>query len=287
MEWDLRALRHLVAAAETGTFTDAAIELGVSQAAVSRTIAGLEESVGARLMLRTRRGCEPTALGRRVLPQARRVLAEAARFDEMIRSEESTLRLGYAWAAAGRHTTPLLRGWARDHPAVTLRLVRHNTVTAGLDEGLCDAAIVRTPLDERRFEAVSVGLERRMVAFAADDADWARRRTIRMAEIAARPVLVDTRTGTTVPELWPEGARPTVLSRTSDVEEWLDAIAAGAGIGTTSEATAAHNPRPGVAYRPVSDGPAISVRLAWRRDDPPPGLSGLVTALTALYRAPA
>lgn len=284
MEWELRALRHLVAAADAGTFTDAAIGLGVSQAAVSRTIADLERRIGGRLMVRTRRGCEPTALGRRVLPQARRVLTETARLDEVVRDEHSTLRLGYAWAAAGRHTTPLLRGWSQEHPGIALQLVRHNSTTAGLDEGICDAAIVRTAVDDRRVGSVSVGLERRVVAFASDDRAWARRRSLRMAEIITRPVLVDTRTGTTSAELWPEGARPTVLLQTSDVEAWLDAIAAGTGVGTTAEATAAHNPRPDVTYLPISDGPAIPVRLIWRKDDPPPALSKLVTALTALYR---
>lgn len=46
MDWTLRELRHFQCAAEAGSFTAAADELHVSQAAVSRTIAGLEANVG-------------------------------------------------------------------------------------------------------------------------------------------------------------------------------------------------------------------------------------------------
>jgi regulatory helix-turn-helix LysR family protein len=63
MQWSLRELRFFVTAAEAGSFTEAAAQLYVSQAAVSRTIAGLEKSVGDRLLRRVPRGCELTGSG--------------------------------------------------------------------------------------------------------------------------------------------------------------------------------------------------------------------------------
>src|SRR3954453_18756432 len=197
MEWSVRELRFFVTAAEAGSFTDAAARLHVSQAAVSRTMAALERTVGDTLLRRIPRGCELTSTGQQVLPQARRVLAEADRFTEFLTSRHGVLRLGYAWAALGRHTTRLQRDWAQRHETIQLELVRHNSPTAGLAEGLCDAAIVRRPLDERRFDSLVVGLERRLVAFASDDPQWARRRQLSMAEIADRTVIIDPRVGTT------------------------------------------------------------------------------------------
>ncbi|MGG5752699.1 LysR family transcriptional regulator [Zafaria sp. Z1313] len=282
MEWSLRELRFFVAAAEAGSFTEAADRLFVSQAAVSRTIAQLEKSVGDRLLRRLPRGCEPTATGLQVLPEARRMLAEAARFTEFLASRHGVLRLGYAWAALGRHTTRLQRDWAVRHPAMELQLVRHNVPTSGLAEGWCDVAVVRRPLEDGRFDSVVVGLERRLAAFASDDAQWARRRQLGMAEIAERTVVIDPRVGTTGSGLWTGGKQPPRFIEIGDVDTWLDAIAAGRGVGTTSEATAHHHPRSGVRYVPVKDGPRIAVRLAWRKGEPPPGLADLIDAATGL-----
>jgi hypothetical protein len=48
MDVELRQLRFLVAIVDAGSFTDAALDLGVSQAAVSRTLAALEQSLKVR-----------------------------------------------------------------------------------------------------------------------------------------------------------------------------------------------------------------------------------------------
>ncbi|MGA8046208.1 MAG: LysR family transcriptional regulator [Dermatophilaceae bacterium] len=283
MDWNLRELRYFVTALDVGSFTDAARELHVSQAAVSRTIASLERTVGDRVLRRIPRGCEPTATGQQILPHARRVLSEADRFSDFLRSRQSTLRLGYAWAGLGRHTAALQRTWARDHPDIELELVKRNTPTAGLVEGACDVAVLRRTVEDSRLESVVVGLERRVVAFASDDPQWARRRRLSMAELAERTILIDSRTGSTTGEMWAGlPARPTFVE-SSDVDQWLDAIAAGKAVGTTAEATGHHHVRPGVSYRPVKDGPRIPVRLVWWRDDRPRGLVELVDVVTRLY----
>ena len=283
MDWTLRELRYLVTAVDEGSFTDAALRLHVSQAAVSRTIAGLETAVGTRLLRRVPRGCEPTSAGHQVLPQARRLLAEADRFTEFLTSRHGTLRLGYAWAALGRHTAVLQRDWAARHPDLQLELVRHNSPTAGLTEGLSDVAVVRRPVEDKRLDSLVVGLERRFVAFADDDPLWARRRLFTMAEIADRTVIIDPRVGATSGRLWRDAEHPPTFAESTDVDSWLDAIAAGRGVGTTAEATAHHHRRTGVVYRPIKDGPRIPVSLAWWRDHRPEGLDDLIDAVTRLY----
>ncbi len=215
MDVELRQLRCLVAIVEEGTFTDAGIALGVSQAAVSRTLASLERALGAKLLERTSRTVTPTAAGLRVAAHARRVLAEVADLVEEAASGTSRVRIGYAWSALGRHTAAVQRRWAAVHPETELQLVRVNSATAGLAEGACDLAVVRRPVDERRFDAVVVGQEQRLCALAADDA-LARRRSVRLADLADRVLLVDRRTGTTTLDLcrW-TAIRPSRRRRTS------------------------------------------------------------------------
>ncbi|MCV7191300.1 LysR family transcriptional regulator [Mycolicibacterium brumae] len=283
MDWTLRELRFFVTAADAGSFTDAASQLHVSQAAVSRTIAGLEKTVGAQLLRRVPRGCEPTSTGGQILPHARRVLAEAQSFTEFLTSRHGVLRLGYAWAAVGRHTARLQRDWAARHPDIELQLIRHNSPSSGLAEGLCDVAITRRPVDDARFDAVIVGLERRLAAFASDDPQWSRRRQLRMDDFADRTIVIDPRVGNTSARLWAHSERQPQFIEFTETDVWLDLIAAGRAVGTTAEATAHHHPRPGVTYRPITDGPRIPVTLIWWHDHRPRGLDELVDALTQLY----
>ncbi|MFI7413530.1 LysR family transcriptional regulator [Streptomyces sp. NPDC049627] len=282
MDVELRQLRCLVAIVDEGTFTDAAIALGVSQAAVSRSLASLERALGVRLLRRTSREVTPTGTGLRVLAHARRVLGEV---DDLVReagSGHDRLRMGYAWAALGRHTADFQRRWVAARPGTELQLVRVNSATAGLAEGACDLSVVRRPVDDRRFDSAIVGLERRLCAVAADD-PLARRRAVRLADLSGRTLLVDRRTGTTTTDLWPPGARP-ATEETHDVDDWLTVISTGRCVGVTAEATAHQYPRPGVAYRPVRDAEPIAVRLAWWRDDPHPAAQAAIELLSALYR---
>ncbi|MYW42348.1 LysR family transcriptional regulator [Streptomyces sp. SID161] len=280
---DLRQLRCLVAIADEGTFTDAAIALGVSQAAVSRALAALERSLGVRLLRRTSREVTPTPTGLRVLAQARRVLADVSDLVREATSGRTRLRVGYAWSALGRHTVAFQRRWSAAHADTDLYLVRVNSPSAGLAEGACDLAVVRRAPDDRRFGSAIVGLERRLCALAADD-PLARRRSVRLADLADRLLLVDRRTGTATPGLWPPGAGP-ATEETHDVDDWLTVIASGRGIGVTAEATAHQYPRPGVVYRPVRDAEPVAVRLAWWREDPHPSLQAALELITDLYRS--
>ncbi|HET9169474.1 MAG TPA: LysR family transcriptional regulator [Actinospica sp.] len=283
MDVELRQLRCLVAIVDEGTFTDAAIALGVSQAAVSRTLASLERVLGTRLLRRTSREVVPTSVGLRVTAQARRLLAEV---DDLVREAASgptRVRIGYAWSAVGRHTAAFQRRWTKAHPDTELQLIRVNSATAGLAEGTCDLAVVRRPLAaDRRFDSAIVGLERRLCALAADDA-LAKRRSLRLADLSDRVLLVDRRTGTTSPELWPADQRPAV-EETHDVDDWLNVISSGRCVGVTAESTAHQYPRPGIVYRPVKDAEPIAVRLAWWRDDQHPATQAAIELLTALYR---
>ena len=158
---ELKHLRCLVAIVDTGSFTDAAIELGVSQAAVSRTLLALEGILGVQLLHRTSRSVSATTAGVQVLARARHLLADA---DDLVRdaaTSHTRLRIGHAWGAMGRHTAEFQRRWHERYPDIELYLIRHNTATGGLAEGLCDLAVVRTAVDERRYEQAVVGHEPR------------------------------------------------------------------------------------------------------------------------------
>ena len=282
MDLELRQLRCLVAIVDTGGFTDAAIELGISQAAVSRTLQSLEAVLGVRLLHRTSRSITPTTAGVQVLARARQLLAEA---DDLVREATTgatRLRIGHAWSALGRHTSAFQRRWAARYPDIELQLIRSNSSTGGLAEGLCDLAVVRTPPDERRFAGAVIGQERRYCALAADD-PWARRRSIRLAEVRERTVVIDRRTGSTSTDLWPSGAQPAV-EHTQDIDDWLAVVASGRCVGITPESTVTQYRRQGIVFRPLRDATIVAVWCIWRRQDPHPATHAAVALASDLYR---
>jgi DNA-binding transcriptional LysR family regulator len=117
---------------------------------------------------------------------------------------------------------------------------------------------------------------------AADD-PWATRRSLHLAEISQRTLLIDRRAGSTTPSLWPAEASP-AIEYTDDIDDWLTVIATGRCVGLTPESTVTQYPRPGVLYRPLRDAPPVPVRLAWWRDDPHPATAAVAGLLSELYR---
>ncbi|AKZ53319.1 putative LysR-family transcriptional regulator [Streptomyces ambofaciens ATCC 23877] len=278
---ELKHLRCLVAIVDTGSFTDAGIELGISQAAVSRNLLSLEKILGVRLLHRTNRTITPTTAGVQALVRARSLLSGAEELVTEASTGHSRLHIGHAWSAFGRHTTEFQRRWHQSHPETELRLIRHNSSTGGLAEGLCDLAVIRAPLDLKPWSHALVGHEHRYVALASDD-PWARRRSIRMSEIPGRTLAIDRRTGTTTLDLWPEDERPAV-EYTHDIDDWLAAIATGRCVGITPQATAAQYRRDGITYRPLRDTDPVPVHFIWRRQDPHPATHAAVALAIDLY----
>ncbi|MEV0798481.1 LysR family transcriptional regulator [Kribbella sp. NPDC050281] len=281
MDLELRHLRCLVAVVDTGTFTDAAIELGVSQAAVSRNLLALEGRLGVRLLYRTSRSVTPTTAGVQVLARARQILNDVDELVTEATTGHTRLRIGHAWSAMGRHTAEFQRRWAAEHPEIELQLIRTNTSTGGLAEGLCDLAVVRTHIDLRRFAHTTVAQERRYCAMPADD-PLARKRTVTLGQLRDRVLVIDRRTGSTTADLWPEEARPRI-EYTHDVDDWLSAIASGRCVGVTPQATTTQYRRDGVVYRPLRDAPPVDVHLIWHRQDPHPATQAAVDLLSGLY----
>jgi DNA-binding transcriptional LysR family regulator len=74
MAISLRQLRYFVATAELGQISQAAIDLSISQSAITTAIKELEQTVGAGLFIRTPHGMDLTAAGRQFLSHAYEIL---------------------------------------------------------------------------------------------------------------------------------------------------------------------------------------------------------------------
>lgn len=103
-DMDIRQLEHFVAILEAGGQTKAAQAVGVTQQALSKSLARLEDELGARLIERTPKGVTPTRAGARLLETARTVLAETGHLrrdiDGLLGRGPATLVVGLGPIAA-------------------------------------------------------------------------------------------------------------------------------------------------------------------------------------------
>ncbi|MFB7306661.1 LysR family transcriptional regulator [Streptomyces sp. NPDC056192] len=263
---ELRHLRAFLAVADAGNVTRAAAALRLTQPAVSRTLAALEQHLGVRLVDRSTHHLALTPEG--VVFRDKAAAAVAA-FDEAVDSgglRNWPLRLGHAWSAFGPYTTPLLRGWQERYPETPLELLRIDDRTAGLTRGEVDAALLRGPVDAPGLVTEVLFSEDRVAAVTADG-PLAAHITLRLADLADGTVVLNTVSGTTTVDLWPPHARPAATLTVANTDDWLTAIAAGRGSGVSVASTADMHPHTGVAYRPLVDAPTVPLLLA-RRDAP-------------------
>ncbi|MBM1814287.1 LysR family transcriptional regulator [Pseudosulfitobacter pseudonitzschiae] len=138
----LNALRVFEVATRQGSFTKAAIELRVTQAAVSHQIARLEDLLGVTLFLRTSQGLVTTDEGLLLFP----VLEHG--FDAMARALDGlggrrnieVLKVGVNTTFALGWLMPRLTAFRQAHPEIDIRISTNNNRVEILREGL-DMAI--------------------------------------------------------------------------------------------------------------------------------------------------
>ncbi|MDL2076172.1 LysR family transcriptional regulator [Streptomyces sp. GXMU-J15] len=140
---DTEALRSFVRAAELGRFQRTAEELGVTQQAVSKRIAGLERELGVRLFARTARGVELTLDGQAFLPHARSVVAAVERAVAAVRPGSRALRIDVLGLRSAQAV--VLHEYWRSHPGtdldvVTLRVTDPGVAVAAVAAGEVDAS---------------------------------------------------------------------------------------------------------------------------------------------------
>jgi len=125
MDWD--KVKTFAAAAETGSVTAAAERLGISQSAVSRQVAALEEEIGVALFQRHARGLLLTGPGQILLEHAREMASVAAMASARLKDAAdrpmgelkvtAPVAFGVAWL------TPRLAAFTETYPDMRLRLL--------------------------------------------------------------------------------------------------------------------------------------------------------------------
>ena len=276
MSITLRQLKYFVAAAELGQISQAAIQLAISQSAVTSAIRELEETVGAALFERSAHGVTLTHSGRGFLNHAYNILSsvdEALRMPSAAEDVSGRLLLAASYTVIGYFLPYHLQRLSQQYPQLDIQL--HELNRSAIEEGLIanryDMAVLLTSNVANPDLAVEhfFGSPRRLWLPARHP--LLERDTVTLEDVAREPFIMLTvdEAAYTALRYWNETPfKPDVRLRTSSVEAVRSMVANGSGVTVLSD----------MVYRPWSlEGrrietiqlkdpiPPMNVGLAWRK----------------------
>lgn len=265
----------IVAVSETGSLSNAAKQLGISQPAVSSQIKRIQALVGGELFSRGANGSVPTELGKLVLYQGRRML-EAN--DQILRLGGATdapqvLRLGLS--------TLFFRDFIRHHTAETLRGVFIHTdhslaIAKALADGYVDIACI--------FEshAIEQDIQRLIIDEFSEPLIWVRAKDFVLSPGAPIPILTWPGDDWMIRTLTRHGLSYQIVFNSPDFYTKLSAVEAGIGLTAIPQRMLPQNLVRAQEYY-LPELPKIKALLCHRSGLETDLASKLVMQLTALF----
>jgi DNA-binding transcriptional LysR family regulator len=279
MPLSIRQVRYFIAAADYGQISQAAIELNVSQSAVTAAIKQLEESLGETLFSRSSAGVALTAEGARFLQHARNIIAAVNEATQSPLTEDSTQRgsitIGVTYTVAGyfmpRHYARFRRTYPRIH--VELLEMRRQDIERDVASGRIDLAVMLVSnLRDQKCIAYETLLRSRRRLWVPPEHPFLSADIVTLNDVAQEPYVMLTvdEASQTAGKYWEQtNVRPQVIFNTSSVEAVRSMVAAGMGVSILSD----------MVYRPWSlegqrletrnvsgDIPTMDVGVAWPRN---------------------
>ena len=153
------AMEAFVRVVDAGSFSRAAQHLRIGQPAVSKTIAQLEDRLGARLLLRSTHGLAPTEAGRNFYERAKRAIEEADGAELTARGAAATvsgrLRFCGPLTFTRLHVMPALSIFLAEHPSIDVDVVLGDRdldlIAAGIDLALLIGRLTDSAVTARKI----------------------------------------------------------------------------------------------------------------------------------------
>ncbi|MCU7934503.1 MAG: LysR family transcriptional regulator [Candidatus Thiodiazotropha sp. (ex Dulcina madagascariensis)] len=196
---ELAALRAFVQVAREGSFSQAAESLYLTQPAISKRVAGLENELAVRLFDRVGRQVLLTEAGRQLLPRAAHIIHELTD----IRRELSNLSGRIAGRLAmgtshhiGLHRLPaILRSFTDRYPEVELdiRFMESEKACQSVEHGELELAVVTLPLEPAEPLHTDVVWMDPLTVVVGLDHPLANRRQVHLPELVTHPAVLPSR----------------------------------------------------------------------------------------------
>ncbi|MDD3516735.1 MAG: LysR family transcriptional regulator [Chromatiales bacterium] len=234
---DIAQIEAFLAVAETASFSLAAERLHLTQPAVSKRIAALEDELDQRLFDRIGRLVGVTEAGRALLPHARQALdamrAGRRALEDLAGDVGGTLRFGTSHHIGLHRLPPLLRHYTERYPQVELdiRFMDSEEACRAVEQGTLELAVVTLPQAPSANVITRVVWDDPLVFVAAPDHPAASTRRIEV--LAQHPAILPAEgtftRGIVVQALTAAGVRPQVAMETNYLETIRMMVSIGLG----------------------------------------------------------
>lgn len=231
---DLAELKAFVAVAESGSFSEAAEQLFITQPAVSKRIAALEAELGSALFDRIGRSIQLTEAGTSLLPQSREILARIGDLKRTASNLNEHVTGGLNMATShhiGLHRLPpALRQFTQRYPDVELSLefLASEVACDAVLSGRLEMAIVTLPDEpDSRLSMLEIWTDPLCIVTSRDHL-LTKQRSVTTKELVAYPALLpgpDTVTRTEVMHALGRQANNLNVRMTSNYLEVLKTLA--------------------------------------------------------------
>jgi DNA-binding transcriptional LysR family regulator len=297
---DLVHLRYAVAAADHGSFRQAAEALLLPQTKLSRCIRQLEERIEMIVFERSSGGVRATQAGRDFLRMARSILEQmdtlVASAHSAGRGEVGRLAIGfYASLSAGNLRATLI-DCAQRYPQIQVRMIESSRtrLTTALRNGAIDVAIVtgQTPLLDSQIMPL---WSERIVVALPEAHRLADGETIYWTDLKDETLLISRHDpGPEIQDLLlaklssPED-RPKTLFHDTSIGNIMSLVGAGFGVSLVRESDVGAS-FSGLIYRGLRDGTGpswVGYSAHWRADNDNPALASFLKMLGERYPSPA
>jgi len=144
MNVDFELYRIFYTVANNGNITKAAEELMISQPAISKTIKNLEEQLGGKLFVRTKRGVILTEEGKELYKYISKAMeyikCAENRFTELINLDVGSIRIGISTTLTKEFLLPYLEVFHEKYPKIDIQIITNmsNELIFKLKNGLLD-----------------------------------------------------------------------------------------------------------------------------------------------------
>lgn len=196
MAYTLRQLNYAVAVADSGSITEAARQVSISQPAISAALKELEAEFDISIFLRQpAHTIALTAAGQRFISQARLLLEHVDEFDQEVRGLGRTLagsiEIGCFHPAAPFIMPLILQEMAKQHPGIAVHFHESNLgeLNDGLKSGPIEVALMYDMHPDRQvlFEPL---VEGKPYALLSADDPLADRDTIKLADLREKEMVL-------------------------------------------------------------------------------------------------
>lgn len=198
MNIKLEQYRVFYAVAKTGSFSEAAKHLFITQSAVSQQIRLLENELGVLLFSRGRKGAKLTSQGELLASYVKRSLSEIENAENLFMNmkslDEGSLRIGAGDTITRHYLLEKLDAFHTKYPGIKIEIVNRVTSEAlsRLLSGKVDVAFVNLPIDTAVFHGIKIieTEELHDIFIAGNKYRYIKDKTLSMSEVSELPLVM-------------------------------------------------------------------------------------------------